>query len=408
MTDKQRTDKQAIQTFLKDQQIEDLVQLNALLKQMTGVVVEELLEAERDDHLGYTKYDTQNKHTSDRRNGHSQKQVHSAQGPLDVKIPRDRDGDFAPQLIKRYERDISQIEERVLSLYAKGMTVRDIQSHLEDIYGTSVSAGTISNMTERIQPLVEEWRNRPLSSVYSIVYIDGHGQHVRANGQVRTQKVYTVMGVDLWGQKDILGLWVAETENAKTWACVLTELRNRGVQDILLICSDDLPGIEDAIAAVFPDAVYQGCVVHVIRNSLKYVSYKDQKAFARDMKAIYTASTEEAALMALDALQQTWGARYPLAVQVWEKNWTRISTMFRFTQEIRRLIYTTNPIESYHRQVRKVTKNRSVFPDERSLLKLLYLVTQSVVKKWSMPLVHWNRILAELGVHFGQRVTDRL
>jgi len=216
------------------------------------------------------------------------------------------------------------------------------------------------------------------------------------------------MGVDLAGRKDILGLWIAETENAKMWAQVLTELRNRGVADILLITSDDLPGIEQAIEAVFPDAQYQGCVVHVLRNSLKYVSYKDRHAFARDMKAIYRAATEEAALMALDALQQAWGEEYPLAVQVWEKNWNRISTMFRFTHEIRRLIYTTNPIESYHRQVRKVTKNRSVFPDDSSLLKLLYLVTQEVVKKWSMPLVHWNRILMELGVHFGQRVIERL
>lgn len=379
------TDREAVKGFLKENDIRDLAQLNGFIKEMTGVMIEEMLEAERDSYLGYSRYDSSNKETENSRNGYSKKTVRSIHGEMELDIPRDRDGEFEPELIRKYHRDISQIEDRILS--AKGMTVRDIQSHLEEIYGASISAQTISNITDRILPMIEEWRNRPLKEVYSIAYIDG---------KVKDKTVYGVMGIDL----------IAETENSRYWLGVLTELKNRGVKDILIV--DDLPGIEHAIGAVYPEAEYQGCVVHVIRNSLKYVSYKDKKAFSRVMKSVYQAPTEEAALMALEELKEQWGDRYPLGVGVWERNWDRIRTMFQFTDEIRRLIYTTNPIESFHRQLRKVTKNRSLFPTDTSVLKLLYLATQEVTRKWTMKVKHWDRILAQLSIHFGERVVKYL
>jgi len=402
------TDREALKELLREKDVRDLAQLNGFIKEMTGVMIEEMLEAERDSYLGYSRYDTANKKTENSRNGYSQETVRSIHGEMELDIPRDRDGDFEPELIRKYDKDISQIEDRILSMYAKGMTVRDIQSHLEDIYGASISAQTISNITDRIIPMIEEWRNRPLKEIYSIAYIDGQRYKVRSDGKVKDKTVYGVMGIDLEGMKDLLGLWIGETENSRYWLQVLTELKNRGVKDILIVTSDDLPGIEDAIAAVYPEAEYQGCVVHVIRNSLKYVSYKDKKAFSRIMKSVYQAPTEEAALTALDELKKEWGDKYPLAVGIWERNWDRIRTMFRFTEEIRRLIYTTNPIESFHRQLRKVTKNRSLFPTDTAVLKLLYLATQDIIKKWTAKVKHWDRILAQLSIHFGERVVKYL
>ncbi len=399
---------ESLRQFLEDNDIRDPVQLNMLFKQITGVLLEEMLEAERDDYLGYFRYDTQNKQTDNSRNGYSKKTVRSNQGQLELKIPRDRKGEFEPQAVKKNQRDVSEIADKIVSMYAKGMTVRDIQSHLEDIYGASISVQTISNITDRILPKVEEWRNRQLQEVYAIVYIDGHRHKVRVDGQVKDRTVYGVLGIDLEGKKDLLGLWISGIENAKYWLQVLTDIRNRGVKDILIVTSDDLPGIQDAIGAVYPDAEYQGCVVHVIRNSLKYVSYQDKKEFSRTMKSVYQAPTEEAALASLDELKEQWGDEYPLAVNFWERNWDRISTMFRFTEEIRRLIYTTNPIESFHRQLRKVTKNRSLFPSDTAVLKLLYLATQEITKKWTMKIRHWNRILAQLAIHFEERITEYL
>lgn len=402
------TDRKAVRDYLKQNDIKDVVQVDQLLKRLSGMMIEELLEAERDDHLGYGKYDTKNKKTDNSRNGYSPKTVRASQGEMELKIPRDRKGEFEPQVVKKHETDVSRIADMVVSMYAKGMTVRDIQSHLEDIYGAEISPQTISNMTDRVLPVLEEWRNRILEEIYAMVYIDGLRYKVRDNGIIKTKTVYGVIGIDLEGNKDILGLWIGDTESAKYWLGVLTDLKNRGVKDILIITSDDLPGIEEAISAVYPEAAYQGCVVHVMRNSLKHVSHKDKKAFSSDMKSIYQAPTEEAALMALDELKGEWEDKYLLAVNVWERNWDRIRTMFRFTEEIRRLIYTTNPIESFHRQLRKVTKNRSLFPTDTAALKLLYLATQDVMKKWTMKLRNWSGILAQLSIHFGERVQEYL
>jgi putative transposase len=402
------TDRKALRAFLKENDIKDVVQVDELVKRLSGMIIEELLEAERDEHLGYEKYDTSKKDTDNSRNGYSKKTVRVSQGEMDLSIPRDRKGKFEPQIVKKHETDISKLAAKIISMYAKGMTVRDIQSHVSDIYGAEISPQTISNMTDRILPLLEEWRNRTLEEIYSVVYIDGIRYKVRDNGTIKTKTIYGVIGIDLEGRKDVLGLWISETESAKYWLHVLTDLKNRGVKDVLLVTSDDLPGITDAIKAVYPEAEYQGCVVHVIRNSLKYVSYQDRKAFCGTMKSIYKAPTEEAAMLALDELKREWSDRYMLAVNVWERNWERIRTMFGFTEEIRRLIYTTNPIESFYHQLRKVTKNRSVFPTDASALKLLYLATCEVTRKWTMKMTHWNQILAQLSIHFGERIREYL
>lgn len=401
-------DKKAVKYFLKDNGIEDLTQLKLVFKSMAGSLLDELLEGERDDHLGYAKHDYVNKKTDNSRNGYSPKNVKSTYGDVELSIPRDRKGEFEPQLVRKYQTDITGIEDKIISMYAKGMTVRDIQSHIEEIYGGEISAQTISNITDKVLPHVEEWRNRQLKEIYAITYIDGIRYNVRSNGMVKEKTVYGVIGIDLDGNKDVLGLWIAETESAKYWLQVLTEIRNRGVKDILIMTSDDLPGIREAISSVYPSVAYQGCVVHVIRNSIKYVSWKDMKAFCHDMKFIYKASTEESALQALDALKMKWGSTYVMAVNVWERNWERIRTMYRFTEEIRTLIYTTNPMESFNRQLRKVTKNRSLFPDDTSALKLLYLATHEVLKKWTVKIRDWSKILAQLSIHFEERLTKYL
>jgi transposase-like protein len=400
-------DRESVREYIKQNNIKDIIQLNASVKKMMGAMIEEMLEVERDDHLGYSKHERK-KDTENLRNGYSPKTVRSSQGDMKLDIPRDRDGYFEPELIKKHQNDISQIEDKIISLYARGMTVRDIQSHLEEIYGASISAQTISNMTDRILPAVEEWRSRALREIYSIVYIDGQRFKVRSDGQVKEKTVYTVLGIDIEGNKEILGLWIAETESAKYWLSVLTDIKNRGVKDILIITSDDLPGIEDAIKAAYPEALYQGCVVHLIRNSIKHVSYKDVKEFSNDMKFIYKAPTEESALKYLDDFEAKWGKEYPLALRVWDRDWERISTMFRFTDEIRKLIYTTNAIESVHSQFRKVTRSKNQFPDDISVMKMLYLSSIEVSKKWTMRLSNWNRILAQLSIHFGERVNKYL
>jgi transposase-like protein len=400
-------DRESVREYIKQNNIKDIIQLNSAIKKMMGAMIEEMLEVERDDHLGYPKHERK-KDTENLRNGYSPKTVRSSQGDIKLDIPRDRDGYFEPELIKKHQNDISQIEDKIISLYARGMTVRDIQSHLEEIYGASISAQTISNMTDKILPVVEEWRNRALREIYSILYIDGQRFKVRSDGQVKEKTVYTVLGIDIEGNKEILGLWIAETESAKYWLSVLTDIKNRGVKDILIVTSDDLPGIEDAIKAAYPEALYQGCVVHLIRNSLKHVSYKDLKEFSSDMKFIYKAPTEESALKYLDEFEAKWGKEYPLALRVWARDWDRISTMFRFTDEIRKLVYTTNAVENVHRQFRKVTKSKSQFPDDISVFKMLYLSSVEVSKKWTMRLPNWNRILAELSIHFGERVSKYL
>jgi putative transposase len=293
-------------------------------------------------------------------------------------------------------------------MYANGMTLSDISNQIEDIYGAELSTETLSRITDKIIPLMEEWRNRRLEEIYAIVYLDGIRYNVRENEQVINKTVYFAVGIDLNGQKDVLGMWIAESESAKYWAKVLSDLKNRGVKDILIMTTDGLIGMKEAVEAIYPKTELQGCVVHVIRNGMKYVSYKDMKEFAKDIKSIYQAPTQEAALKGLNALKEKWSEKYPLAINVWEKNFDRISTMYQFTPEIRRLIYTTNPIESFNSQLRRKTKNRNVFPNDTAIFKLLYLAVIEIKKKWVIRMKDWNQILQQLKVHFGEKVSEYL
>jgi putative transposase len=375
---------------------------------MFSSVIEEMLEAELEDQLGYSKYDYKSKTTDNSRNGRTKKTVMSKYGEAEIEVPRDRSSDFEPEIVKKRQKDISGIEDRIISMYANGMTLSDISNQIEDIYGAELSTETLSRITDKIIPLMEEWRNRRLEEIYAIVYLDGIRYNVRENEQVINKTVYFAVGIDLNGQKDVLGMWIAESESAKYWAKVLSDLKNRGVKDILIMTTDGLIGMKEAVEAIYPKTELQGCVVHVIRNGMKYVSYKDMKEFAKDIKSIYQAPTQESALKGLNALKEKWSEKYPLAINVWEKNFDRISTMYQFTPEIRRLIYTTNPIESFNSQLRRKTKNRNVFPNDTAIFKLLYLAVIEIKKKWVIRMKDWNQILQQLKVHFEERVSEYL
>ncbi|MCL4407269.1 MAG: IS256 family transposase [Thermotogae bacterium] len=409
--------KDEIKRFIKENNIKDITGIEESLKRMFSSVIEEMLEAELEGQLGYTKYDYKSKTTDNSRNGKSKKTVMSKCGETEIEVSRDRSAEFEPEIVKKRQKDISGIEDRIISMYANGMTLSDIGNQIEDIYGAELSTETLSRITDKIIPLMEEWRNRRLEEVYAIVYLDGiryncrHRSKMiknRENEQVINKAVYFAVGIDLNGQKDVLGMWIAESESAKYWAKVLSDLKNRGIKDILIMTTDGLTGMKEAVEAIYPRTELQGCVVHVIRNGMKYVSYKDMKEFAKDAKSIYQAPTQEAALRGLNALKEKWSEKYPLAVNVWEKNFDRISTMYQFTPEIRRLIYTTNPIESFNSQLRRKTKNRNVFPNDTAIFKLLYLAVIEIKKKWVMKMKDWNQILQQLKVHLGERVSEYL
>jgi len=336
-----------------------------------------------DQNLGYEKHDDSNKHTENRRNGHSKKTVRSEYGDITLEVPRDRDGEFEPLIVKKHQKSVAGIEEQILLLYAKGVSTREIQDHLQRLYGIEVSPTLISNVTNKIMPLIKEWQNRPLPNIYAVVFMDAIHFNVRQDGQIIKKAAYMSVGIDLEGRKDVLGIWIGEHESAKFWLNVLNELKNRGVQDILIICVDNLAGFSEAIAACYPQSEVQKCIVHQIRNSIRYVSYKDVKKIIAGLKPIYTASTEDAALEEMNSFETSWGEKYPLIVRSWRQNWAEIATFFKYPPEIRKIIYTTNTIESYHRQLRKVTKSKSIFPSDEALLKMLYLATQDVLRKWT-------------------------
>ena len=343
-------------------------------KETIAEFMEDGLETELDDELGYSRYDYCNKNTENSRNGHSSKTLRTSFGDVEVAVPRDRKGEFEPQLLKKNQTSISQdIEEKILSMYAKGMTTGDIEAHIQDIYGVDVSDTTVIRITDKILPVAKEWQQRPLEAVYAVVFLEAIHYHVRSEGHIVKKAVYIAIGIDLDGHKDVLGMWVGENESAKYWATVLNSLRNRGIEDIFIACTDNLCGFSTAIEAVFPKTEIQNCIIHQIRNSSKYVSYKDLKALMADLKAVYAAVDEDAALMALDTFSEHWDKKYPTISQSWRANWANLSTYFKFPQELRRLIYTTNAIEGFNRQLRKVTKAKSVFPTDESLFKMLYL-----------------------------------
>ena len=376
-------------------------------KETIAEFMEDGLETELDDELGYSRYDYCNKNTENSRNGHSSKTLRTSFGDVEVAVPRDRKGEFEPQLLKKNQTSISQdIEEKILSMYAKGMTTGDIEAHIQDIYGVDVSDTTVSRITDKILPVAKEWQQRPLEAVYTVVFLDAIHYHVRSEGHIVKKAVYIAIGIDLDGHKDVLGMWVGENESAKYWATVLNSLRNRGIEDIFIACTDNLCGFSTAIEAVFPKTEIQNCIIHQIRNSSKYVSYKDLKALMADLKAVYAAVDEDAALMALDTFSEHWDKKYPTISQSWRANWANLSTYFKFPQELRRLIYTTNAIEGFNRQLRKVTKAKSVFPTDESLFKMLYLAMMNITKKWTGRRQDWSMIHAQLAVYFEDRMPD--
>ena len=396
-----------IRELLQMANIDSMDDIQELFKDTIAEFMENGLDAELEEDLGYSRYDYKNKSTDNSRNGHSSKNLRTSFGDVEVSVPRDRKGEFEPQLLKKNQTSISQdIEEKILSMYAKGMTIGDIEAHIQDIYGLSVSATTVSRITDKILPVAKEWQQRPLESIYAVVFLDAIHYHVRSEGQIVKKAVYIAIGLDLDGRKDVLGMWVGENESAKFWATVLNGLRNRGVEDIFIACTDNLTGFDTAIHAVFPETEIQNCIIHQLRNSSKYVFYKDLKAFMSDLKAVYAAVDEQAALDALETFAQNWDNKYPKIAKSWRENWTNLSTYFKYPQEVRRLIYTTNTIEGFNRQLRKVTKSKSVFPTDDSLLKMLYLAMMDITKKWTGRRQDWSRIHAQLSIYFAERMPD--
>lgn len=396
-----------IRELLDMSNITSMDDIQNLFKETIAEFMEDGLETELDDELGYSRYDYCNKNTENSRNGHSSKTLRTSFGDVEVAVPRDRKGEFEPQLLKKNQTSISQdIEEKILSMYAKGMTTGDIEAHIQDIYGVDVSDTTVSRITDKILPVAKEWQQRPLEAVYTVVFLDAIHYHVRSEGHIVKKAVYIAIGIDLDGHKDVLGMWVGENESAKYWATVLNSLRNRGIEDIFIACTDNLCGFSTAIEAVFPKTEIQNCIIHQIRNSSKYVSYKDLKALMADLKAVYAAVDEDAALMALDAFSEHWDKKYPTISQSWRANWANLSTYFKFPQKLRRLIYTNNAIEGFNRQLRKVTKAKSVFPTDESLFKMLYLAMMDITKKWTGRRQDWSMIHAQLAVYFEDRMPD--
>lgn len=400
--------KEQLRELIKEKHLVTADDVHNMLKEMFADTLQEMLEAELDTELGYPKNGSSPEGGGNRRNGHTKKSVRSQYGELDIEIPRDREGDFEPTVVKKHQRDVTGIEEQILGLYAKGVSVRDIQAHLNQLYGIEVSPTLISNVTNRIMPLIRDWQSRPLQRAYAVVFLDAIHYKVKQEGHIVNKAVYMVIGIDFDGNKDVLGMWVGEHETSKFWLTVLNELKNRGVEDILICSVDNLNGFSEAITACFPRTEIQKCVVHQIRNSIRYVSYKDTKKLLANLKPVYSAATEDAALSALDDFEKIWGTKYPLVVQSWRRNWGEIATFFKYPPEIRKLIYTTNMIESYHRQLRKVTKGKAVFPNDESLLKMLYLVTQDVMLRWTGRIHNWGQILLQLSVFFPDRVKSFL
>lgn len=399
--------REKIRALLQSSGVSSMEDIQNLFKETIAEFMENGLDAELDDELGYSKYDYKNKDTDNSRNGHSKKILRTSFGDVEVSVPRDRNGEFEPQILKKNQTSISQdVEEKILSMYAKGMTTSDIEAHIRDIYGIEVSDTTVSRVTDKILPIAKEWQQRPLEAIYAVVFLDAIHYHVRSEGQIIKKAVYIAIGINLDGQKDVLGMWVGENESAKFWATVLNGLKNRGVEDIFIACTDNLTGFSSAIEAVFPKTEIQNCIIHQLRNSSKYVSYKDLKALMADLKAVYAAVDESAALDALDAFSERWDKKYPKISQSWRDNWANLSTYFKFPQEVRRLIYTTNTIEGFNRQLRKVTKSKSVFPTDDSLLKMLYLAMMDITRKWTGRRQDWGMIYAQMAIFFGNRIPE--
>lgn len=402
-TNNQEKIKQAVDLLIdKDTNLASFFAKDGMLKELTKNLFERALKAEMEEHLGYSKYDRSG--TENSRNGVSKKSLITEGGVLELEVPRDRNAEFAPVLIPKRQTRIDGLDQKILSLYAKGMSISDIKLQIQELYGAEISESLISRVTDNITDEVKAWQNRPLEQVYAIVYFDALVVKVRQDKRIINKSIYVALGIDLTGRKDILGLWISENEGAKFWLSNFTEMKNRGLKDILIACSDNLTGMSEAISAVYPQTEHQLCIVHQIRNSLAYVSYKDRKQVAADLKLVYGSITEDEALTALSELDNKWGKRYPHIAKSWQNNWQNLVVFLQYPEVIRRIIYTTNAIESLNSQLRKVTNNKRVFPSDDSVFKTLYLTIEYITQKWSMPIQNWSEAMAHFLIKFDGRI----
>ena len=400
--------KEQVKEIVRGNNFQSVTDVSSYLKDIFKDIIEELLEVELEMKLGYAKDDVSNKNTDNSRNGYSSKTIKSEFGEVDIQVPRDRKGEFEPKIIPKYQRNVSGIEEKIISLYARGMSTRDIEEQIREIYGISISAEMVSKITDRIVPEIKEWQQRPLDPIYPFVFLDAIHYKIKDDGRVLNRAAYVVLGVTIEGNKDILGIWIGENESSKFWLGIMNDLKNRGVQDILLFCVDGLTGLKEAINAAFPKSEVQRCIIHQLRNSFKYVSYKDIKAFSRDYKEVYRAINEEIALEKFCELKEKWEKSYPFAIRSWERNWDVLTPFFKFPEEIRKITYTTNIIEALHRQYRKVTKTKTMFPSDSSLEKMLYLASMNVMKKWTQRYKNWDKVLSQLLIQYPGRLENYL
>jgi putative transposase len=396
-------------TWLRENNLRDGKSIEDAFTAEIKDVLQEALEEEISNELGYSKYDWRNKETANSRNGHTRKTVKSKFGEVNLNIPRDSDGAFDPVIVKKHERTISSsVEDMIIGMYAQGMSTRDIGFRMKKIYGVDVSPEMVTKITDKVLPIAKEWQNRPLNPLYPITYLDGMVFNVAQDGVVVKKTAYLVFGISIEGMKEILGIWVGEAESSKFWMRVLVDLKNRGVKDILIAAVDGLNGFQEAVESVFPETEVQRCVVHQIRNSTRFVSYRDRKQFCADMKTVYTAPNEEAGLAALNAFEDAWNGKYSYAIKSWRDNWETLSSFFKYPEEIRRIIYTTNIMENFNRKIRKITKTKSSFPTDDSLFKILYLIVMNTSEKWTMPIRDWGIILNQLRIYFKERIDKYL
>lgn len=404
MTDGKRA---IIQQLLQEYDIKTAEDIQDALKDLLGGTIKEMMEAEMDDHLGYGKSERIDRsEQTDYRNGTKQKQVNTSYGPMTIDVPQDRNSTFDPKIIKKRQKDISDIDQKIISMYAKGMTTRQISDTLMDIYGFEASEGFISDVTDKLLPQIEEWQNRPLDEVYPVLYIDAIHYSVRDNGLIRKLAAYVILGLNLEGRKEVLTIDVGQNESAKYWLSVLNSLKNRGVKDIMIICADGLTGIKEAITTAFPQTEYQRCIVHQVRNTLKYVADKDRKPFAADLKKIYHAPDADSAAQIRDDVEEKWSEKYPRAMKSWRTNWDAITPIFKFSADVRTVIYTTNAIESLNSTYRRLNRQRSVFPSDQALLKALHLATFEATKKWTMPIRNWGKVYGEMAIMYEGRMPE--
>ena len=396
--------REIVRSLLAEYDIKDAHDIQEALKDLLGSTIKEMMEAEMEDHLGYEK--SERSDNDDYRNGYKSKTVKSSIGEVELEVPQDRKSTFEPQVVKKGQKDISDIDHKIISMYAKGMTTRQISDTIEDIYGFDVSEGFISDVTDKILPQIEEWQNRPLDDVYPVIYIDAIHYSVRDNGVIVKKAAYVILGLTMEGRKEVLSLAIGENESAKFWLNALNELKNRGVQDIMIICADGLTGIKEAITAAFPKTDYQRCMVHMVRNTLKYVASKDMKAFAADLRTIYNATSEDEGQKARDRVVEKWSSKYPNSMKRWIENWDVVVPIFKFSKDVRKIIYTTNAIESLNSSYRKLNRQRSVFPSDQALLKALYLATFEATKKWTQPIHNWGQAYGEMCIMYEGRLPD--